>query len=293
MGLDLTLRQVYYQFVSRDIFPDSWFDEARNTFNTQNNYKKLGVAVAKGRMMGEINWSSLNDRTRNLMELTHYEDPAEFVSSFVSHYNRDLWKDQPERVEVWIEKDALVGVIERYCLNNDIPYFSCRGYTSHSETWAASQRILGRVHEDDQATTILHLGDHDPSGLDMTRDIRDRLTEFLDYHTHGCGDIWLTVKRIALNLDQVRQFNPPPNPVKKTDKRFKRYEEETGLEESWELDALSPDTLNAIVREAVEEIRDDVAWELDSDREDQERADIRFIADRWPDVVSYIRGLNE
>lgn len=130
-GYDLTLRQLFYQFVARDLIP-----------NTQREYKKLGDVVNSGRLAGLIDWNSIVDRTRNLRRLPHWSSPHEIVESCAQQFNFDRWEDQPERVEVWIEKDALVGVIEDVCNRWDVPFFSCRGYTSQSELWAAGQRLI-------------------------------------------------------------------------------------------------------------------------------------------------------
>lgn len=207
-GYELTLRQLYYQFVARDLIE-----------NTQKSYKLLGKVVNDGRLAGLIDWKAIIDRTRNLEKNPHWEDPGQFLRSVVPQFAIDKWDNQPTRVEVWIEKDALVGVIERICGENDVPYFSCRGYTSQSELWSASQR-LQEYEKDGQSIVVLHLGDHDPSGKDMTRDIEDRLRLF------GCSD--LEVRRIALNMDQVRQYRPPPNPAKITDSRAKSYIKQFG-----------------------------------------------------------------
>jgi hypothetical protein len=166
-GYDLTLRQVYYQMVARDVIP-----------NTMQSYKRLGGIIDDARLAGLIDWTAIVDRTRNLRSLSHWEDPAEIISSAASSYRIDKWANQSYRPEVWVEKDALVGVIGQVCERWDVPYFSCRGYTSSSEMWAASQRLKRHARKG-QTPIIFHLGDHDPSGKDMTRDITSRLELFM------------------------------------------------------------------------------------------------------------------
>lgn len=243
-GYDLTLRQLYYQFVSRDLIP-----------NSQQEYKKLGDAINNGRLAGLISWEAIIDRTRNLQRLPSWETPRVFLESVVPQFKIDYWEKQPRRVEVWIEKDALIGVIERVCRSNDVPYFSCRGYTSQSEMWGASQR-LGEYIANGQQAVVIHLGDHDSSGKDMTRDIEDRLNLFLgtDY-----GPSEFEVNRIALNIDQVRKYKPPPNPAKMTDPRAKQYIKQFG-KQSWELDALDPKVLSDLIQKTIGEYRDDAIW---------------------------------
>ncbi len=268
-GFDLTLRQLFYQFVTRALLP-----------NTQKSYKRLGGIISDARLAGLVDWYSLVDRTRDLRGTSHWTDPASIMRSTASSFRQDKWRNQPNRIEVWIEKDALIGVIAGVCDELDLDYFSCRGYTSQSEMWVAGQRLLGYLGDGDgQTVTILHLGDHDPSGLDMTRDIRDRLSLF-------CYE-GIEVNRIALNMDQVREFNPPPNPAKITDSRAAAYIDEYG-DESWELDALDPTTMAELIREEVLALRDEELWEEDEEEEAEHRRLLSDASDRWDDVVELL-----
>lgn len=249
-GYSLTLRQLYYQFVSRDLIE-----------NKQSEYDKLGDIISKARLAGLVDWEAIEDRTRNLQSLAHWDSPQEILDAIVPSYRIDKWAGQTYRPEVWIEKDALVGVIENVCNRHDVAYFSCRGYNSQSEMWRGGQRYCEMILEG-QVPFIIHLGDHDPSGIDMTRDISDRMKMFIGAEFH--------VKRIALNWDQVEEFNPPPNPAKFTDSRAAKYVEAFGAS-SWELDALEPSYIERIVDEAIMEVRDHDAWEVYVRRENKER----------------------
>ena len=240
-GFSLTLRQLYYQFVSRDIIP-----------NNMRAYKRLGEHVNNGRMAGLIDWDGIIDRTRNLAALDHWGRPSEVLESAWQRYLEDKWAGQKHRVEVWIEKDALVGLIDGVCSRLQVPYFSCRGYTSQSEMWAASKRFR-TYHEAGQIPIIIHLGDHDPSGMHMTQDIANRLGLFMYV------DTLFPVQRIALNMDQIELYKPPPNPAKLTDNRAKAYVAEFGSS-SWELDALEPQVVADLISDAVMGLRDDEAW---------------------------------
>lgn len=242
-GFDLTLRQLYYQFVARDIIP-----------NQQSQYKRLGSVINDGRLAGLISWTAIVDRTRNLLRNSHWASPAALVSQASSWYGEDCWHDQTNRIEVWIEKDALLGVIEGVCRKNDCAYFSCRGYTSQSEMWVAAQRLI-TYQRADQWVHIIHLGDHDPSGIDMSRDINDRLRLFCEGHGFNPP----TIHRIALNMDQVNQYDPPPNPTKLTDTRAPAYIAQYG-HNSWELDALDPATLAGLIEVKIKSLRDAELW---------------------------------
>lgn len=178
------------------------------------------------------------------------------------------------RVEVWIEKDALKGIFERVCDSLQVPLFSCRGYTSQSEMWVAAQRMK-RYTRNGQKPMILHFGDHDPSGLDMTRDILDRLQMFM-------GGV--IVSRLALNYDQIEQYAPPENPAKLDDPRATSYVDQFGYS-SWELDALDPRTLSALVRSEVENYLDVDAWE-EAKRVEQSAKNLLLDTSRYWDAVT-------
>ena len=261
LGIDITVRTLFYRLVASAMIP-----------NKQTEYKRLVSIVNDARLDGQIDWHHLSDITRNVRSLGHWESPGEIVRACASQYRVDLWRDQPVRVEVWIEKDAQLGNIERVCQENDVPYFSCRGYTSQSEMWGASQRIL-RYMEQGQRCHIIHLGDHDPSGIDMSRDIQDRLALFTRYRADGP-----VVHRIALNMDQIEEYDPPPNPVKFTDSRATGYEEEFG-DESWELDALPPLAVGELIQEKINEFIDEDTWNVGIARQDEGRARLKQVAE--------------
>jgi len=266
-GFTLTLRQLYYQFVSKGLIP-----------NKDTEYKRLGSIINDARLAGLLDWYHLEDRTRNLRSLSHWDSPADIINSAAASYRIDKWATQPHRIECWIEKDALLGVIQGVCNRLDIPYFSCRGYTSQSEVWGAAQRLKYYVNQG-QIPVILHLGDHDPSGIDMTRDITDRLKLFM-------GGVH--VDRLALNFDQVQQYQPPPNPAKLTDSRAIHYIQIHGTD-SWELDALTPEIINQLIEDAVYSIREPDLWQTAQDDEDNQKEILKATAERWPEVTTFLQ----
>lgn len=279
-GYQLTLRQLYYQFVSRDLIA-----------NKQSEYDRLGSVINDARLAGLISWEAIVDLTREMTENSHWSSPRDIVSACATQYQIDKWSDQDTYVEVWIEKDALSGVIEPVCRKLDVPFFSCRGYTSQSSMWGAGRRLMEKAGEDKEVV-ILHLGDHDPSGIDMTRDIQERLAMFM------CEDPeeerrWmssaddpfeherLTVRRIALNIDQVRAYHPPPNPAKLTDSRVGSYIKKYGAQ-SWELDALEPRVLTQLIVDNVMEFRDETLWKAAEKKEKLHRDAITKIVPSLP-----------
>lgn len=309
-GLVLTLRQLYYQFVARGLVP-----------NEQREYNRLGDICKDGRMAGLMDWDHLIDRTRNLMSWKTYRGPQEALEELARKYHRDLWAPQHQRIEVWIEKDAAIGVVEGVCSTNSVPYFSCRGYTSVSEIHEAAQRIRWHIEAGNQVT-ILHIGDHDPSGLDMSRDIEDRLRMFISRDwagihmgpgrwtrreikesmfehleskgadlTHGTdfriNPPW-RVRRIALSLEQIQEYDPPPNPAKQSDARYEQYVLDTGLTESWELDALDPGVMAELIQDEIDLLRNDTVWADEDFKMETERKTLTAIGNWWEDVSTFV-----
>jgi len=228
-GFKLTVRQLYYQLVTRNAIA-----------NTEGDYGKISRLCNDARMAGLMDWDMIEDRTRAFIERSHWNNGREILATCADQYHEDLWQAQDARVFCIVEKEALAGVLQPICHEMDMPLLAARGYPSVSVLHAfATERIIPAMNEG-QDVVILHLGDHDPSGLDMTRDLRDRLSIFTGER--------VTVSRIALTMDQIEELNPPPNPAKQTDKRFKDYAARYG-EASWELDALPPEYLANLIHE--------------------------------------------
>lgn len=255
-GYMLTLRQLYYQFVARALLP-----------NTVKSYNRLGEIINAARLAGLVDWAAIEDRTRHLERLLHFDGPKDAVETVRDQYHIDMWQNQAERVEVWIEKAALIGVIAGVCRSNDVPYFACIGYVSQSEMYAAGRRARDRAVITGQTTIILHLGDHDPSGIDMTRDNEDRLQMF------ARDSDAVRVRRLALTMDQIEELKPPPNPAKTRDSRYQGYRDLYG-DNSWELDALEPDYMVELIRKNIDLHRDPDDWQAMVDRHAGERDDL-------------------
>lgn len=266
-GYELTLRQVYYQLVARGFIP-----------NNERSYKNLGNLINDGRLAGLIDWYAIVDRTRNLRGNSHWDCPEDAIDSARYSYMLDRWKNQPNYVEVWVEKDALIGIVSQICRKFDVPHFSCRGYTSQSEMWSAAQRFIRQNYR--ESRTIIHLGDHDPSGIDMTRDIQERMDMF---------GVDVYVKRVALTMEQIDTFSPPPNPTKLSDARARGYIAEYG-HECWELDALEPKVITSIIQEEVTALMDsDLLYEIEH-KEKTDKSNIKLISQHYDEVVDFLHS---
>ncbi len=282
-GFVLTLRQLYYKFIAKDLFPETWIDTAYNkrmgldpnTKNTVKNYKRLGSIINDARLAGHLDWDAIEDRTRAVRAVPHWKTPGEIINSSAYSFRLDKWVGQKFRPEVWIEKEALAGVIEGVCAELDIPYFACKGYTSQSEMWASAMRLKRIAKKFGQTPIILHFGDHDPSGMDMTNDIINRLKIF----TGG-----MELRRLALNMPQIEQYKPPPNPAKETDARFLQYQRKYG-NDSWELDALEPAVLAQLIHDAVVGLREKDKYDALVKEELKHRAQLTLCAEKWPRIA--------
>lgn len=263
-GYSLTLRQIYYQLVARAIIE-----------NNERSYKNIGNLINDARLAGLIDWNAIEDRTRNLRRNSHWDSPGNIINSAAYSYQLDYWDNQDNYVEVWVEKDALVGIVERICSQLDVSFFSCRGYVSQSEMWGASQRLLSKSKQHEKIV-LLHLGDHDPSGKDMSRDIIDRLRLFEVYN--------IEFKRLALNMNQIEQYNPPPNPTKLTDSRATGYIEKYGYE-CWELDALEPKVITNLIEDNILKYRDEKVYNMIKRRENSEKDLLIDLANNWENVA--------
>ena len=243
-GYVLTLRQLYYQLVARGVLP-----------NSDKEYKKMGSILGKGRMAGIVDWDAIEDRTRRPQRPYWVTGIPGALDDTINQYRLDRMDGQ-DYIEVWVEKDALSGVLKRITERYHIRLMVNKGYSSITAMHDAAERM-----EYEDGVTILYLGDHDPSGLDMVRDIEERL--------NGFGIENLDVVPIALTHDQIQQYNPPPNPAKVTDPRAGWYIEQFGTT-SWEVDALPPAVLHEILEG---EIRSRIDIDLYEDMVQQERED--------------------
>jgi len=261
-GMGLTLRQLYYQFVARGLIT-----------NSQKEYNKLGIVINKARLAGLIDWSAIIDRTRTTNGNSHFDDLGDIIAVAAENYQLDSRADQDVYIEVWIEKEALLGVVEPICSQLDVTYLACRGYFSQSAMYAASQRMRA-AESGGKKTVVLHLGDHDPSGLDMTRDIQARLQNFRAE---------TEVRRIALNMNQIEQYEPPSNFAKLSDTRCKDYIAQYG-HESWELDALEPKIITNLIETTVGQYTDQSKRQALIDQQESDKKSLAYIAEHWQEI---------
>lgn len=222
----MTVRQVFYQMVSRGYVP-----------KTEQAYKNLVCRLlTRLRLEGTIPFGWIADNTRWMRKPTTYDGMREALEVARKMYRRALWTRQNVYVEVWIEKDALAGVIYDITARWDIPLMVTRGYPSLSYAHEAAQYMVSIG----KPVYIYYLGDYDPSGLDIVRALRTRLFEF----TNGLP---IHFRHIAVTPEQISEWDLPTRPTKTTDPRAIHF----NGNQSVELDAIPVHLLRGLVDNAI------------------------------------------
>lgn len=250
----MTLRQLYYQLVSRGIIA-----------NKPSEYSKISDILVEGRMAGIVDWEAIEDRLRVPYRPYHAASVSAAMRDIARQYKTDRQAGQPYNLLVIVEKDALSGVLRPVTSKYMIPLLVNRGYGSCTIMHDMYTSFSG----DGRPGKILYIGDHDPSGKDMIRDVVCRIGEF------GYD---VKIDPIALTWDQIEEYDPVPNPAKITDPRAKGYIEKYG-NISWEVDALRPNVLSKILEDSIIDHMDmDVYREVMED-ESEDRKKLYELAD--------------
>ncbi len=281
-GYVLTLRQLYYQLVSRAVID-----------NKQTEYRKLSVLLKEGRMAGIVDWDSIEDRLR-VPQLPYWcHDPQGAVDDAANQYRVDRQKGQRNYTEVWVEKDALSGVLSRVTEKYHVRLLVNRGYGSATAIHDAYRRFMRVISNDDsRKVNLLYLGDHDPSGLDMIRDVRVRISEMMlnsesNYYFNDSDiDDFFSVKHIGLTTDQIRKYRPPENPAKVTDPRAKWYTKNYG-HSSWEVDALNPKVLNELLVSEIESLMDMDLYNHQLDLEENDIKSLENVSQKFKQITEF------
>lgn len=243
-SLTLTLRQLYYQFVGRGFLP-----------NGDAVYKRVGSILGEARLDGSFPISFLEDRGRTVgttsaADILTVNEGIEKVGEDLAqmpywlHYGR--WYGQPTKVFVWVEKEALSGVLDKPCKSLGVGLFPCKGYPSISALADWIEETYNMLGEDEDAV-ILYLGDHDPDGLQIPISAENTMRRIMDVEGQHFE---FSIDRIALTRAQIKKYDPPPMVAKKTSARYAAYKRKTGLDKAWELDALDPPVLQKLVKDA-------------------------------------------
>ena len=267
----MTLRQIYYRLVAKNLIP-----------NNLNSYKNLSRILVGAREKGELSANIMEDRGRTSIGGDYgYDTPEQFISQKLrgldgcwNSYTRAMWADQDEYIEVWVEKDALSRLVSGACDGYRIKTCVGRGYSSYTYVSDAVDRF---VDQTDKQCTVIYLGDFDPSGLDITRDLGRRMAEY--------GADHVKIHRIALTPAQIKQYQLPPAPVKTTDARASKFIAEHG-KDVVELDALEPNVLQDLIRGEITRHIDGDAWAATRERIEEEKETVKTSVQKWLEILS-------
>ena len=247
----MTVRQVYYQLVSRQVIR-----------NNRGQYQAVSNALKNARKDGTVPWDWIEDRLRRPRQVSMWSDLSEFGADVLNSYRRDVWSSQPRYVEVWLEKDALSGIFEDILAPYGVTLNVGRGY----DGWTSIRNAAKRYGKGDNAA-ILYFGDFDPSGEDMVRSLGERL---------GFFNCYPKIMKCALVAEDIRRYNLPPDFAKESDTRHKKFVEKHG-DISVELDALPADVLQSRLIQEIENLMDLAALEQVETQQEVERHKLRSL----------------
>jgi hypothetical protein len=253
----MTLRQLFYRLVSSEVLE-----------NSRADYVRLSRVMTQAREDSEMDFDHIVDRSRPEYEPNVWDDLSGYLTAVSRSFRRDLWRDQPCHVEIWVEKDAIIGAIDGLAVGElGVTVRVGKGFQSATRVHEIAElfaSITKPIH-------VFYLGDHDPSG----RCIEDELYERV--RRYGSGDF--EMERLAIHESDIRIFNLPPLRVKPTDSRAKRFKREYGSK-CVELDALPPNELRRRIKEAVDDLIDWEAWNRAMNVEAAEKESLTKIVTR-------------
>jgi hypothetical protein len=249
----MTVRQVFYQATVQGLID-----------KTELDYKNIGWALTVMRKTGKLPYEWIEDGSRTVLQPASFTSPADAVRVVAESYRKALWTDLDCTVSVWIEKDALTGVIYPVTAEFDVPLRAARGYSSLSFLHDAALDL-----DPAKGNFIFHLGDYDPSGVNAGEKIDETLRELAPAGTE------IIFERLAVTPEQIEAWNLPTRPTKASDSRAASFESDVSVE----LDAIEPDQLRALVRKAIERHMPPKLFKKLKRIEERERAELAYIAD--------------
>lgn len=266
----LTIRGLHYQLVGLGMT------------NSMRHYKRVVNAMIEARRKSLVDYETFSDRDREMESetdwvLTNVEDSVseakKAIQAWINYYFKNRWENQDYYPEVLIEKKALVGTFEGICKRNRVALGACKGYPSLTFLNDVAQRMI-EAESNGKTPIILYFGDYDPSGEDIPRSIQDNLEK--DF------GVSVEVRRIALMEEQVIKWKLPPAPAKVGDSRTANWD---GLGQV-ELDAVSPERINNLVQDAIDQIFDQEKYSELIEDENLER--VQYVQQ----IKDYVQNLN-
>ncbi len=283
--LPLTVRQVFYRLVGKG-HP-----------KTEDFYNSVQDKCNRARRCGRISFASIRDDGVSRLggeSLLTYESPREYYEdheALSNYYERSWHADQPAYVAVLCEAAGMVPMLERAVRRYRVEVASSSGFDSLTVKHDLFRDGVDRYEDFGQKTILLHLGDHDPSGVSIHESMSEDLEAFSEDQEE---DGIIEVRRVALTPAQIRAYGiaTTPDEVKPTDSRSRAFIER-GLEPAAQLEAIPPDTLSEVVRQAVENTLDLDILFASLEQERQERKEVQEKLDEVNEVLRGAFGLRE
>jgi hypothetical protein len=260
----MTLRQCFYRLVSIGVIE-----------NTRRDYQALSTYLTKARADGRINYAWITDRSRPEYYVDAFENPAEYADLIKRSYRKDYWHSQPRHIEVWTEKDSIIGSIEPVTNELGVTVRVGRGFLSTTRAYEIAQRFQA-ISDGDKIIWVFYLGDFDPSGVAIEEDAAARVK------AHGAHFL---IERLAIHRTDIAKFNLPPLRVKQSDTRSPSFTCKHG-DEAVELDALPVTELRERIRQRVTELIDWDLWNRAINTEKAEIASITDFVNLWSNLPS-------
>ena len=259
-GYQMTLRQLYYQMVARNFIE-----------NKHSEYMKLCSIMTRARWAGMLPMDCLYDPGREPVVPNTWSSPQAILRASARQYVSDRWRNGSTRVELWAEKDAVASVLRPVARKWQVTYQSARGFMGLGALSLVTKRIADYGVEN---VIVLYCGDHDASGQEIPRVIQDQLSRLGTW-------AYISVDVIALTSAQVDEYNPPPQPAKRTDSRVEKYFLEHGHDDVWELDALEPSVLSNVAETAILDYLPDDWHDLAAEDEAEREKMLRIVSENY------------
>ena len=248
-----TVRQAYYRLVVLGCVSKS-----------ESSYGRVQRELLRLRREGLIPYGDMTDSSRIRRVARTHDGLYDALNETAKFYRQSMWRDLDVYVEVWCEKDALGGVISPVTMDYDVPLLSAKGYSSEGFCYSAAEEMKA---EGKSRNYVYALGDFDPSGIDATRTLQEKMQRFKP-------DV--VFERIAVNEEHLDSLEAAHRETKGSDSRAKRFFERFGRgAPSVELDAIPPSTLRQMVRDKIEQHIPDGHLEQIQNEEEQARAVLR------------------
>ena len=262
-----TVRQLFYLVSARG-----------GVTKDERGYRRVQRQVLLMRREGLIPYGRIADNNRRRIHNPSYNNLGHALDETAAFYRQALWRDLLIYLEVWTEKDAMVGTMFPVTDPYDVELCVARGHSSETFAWESAE-TMAKQSEAGKIPVVVYVGDHDPSGVHASEDLRTRLAGFMEGRV---GPEGFHFRRLAVNEDQIQELNLQTRETKRTDPRLRHFEQRFGKgAESVDVDAIHPDRLRKMLADTIEAyIPDDLMAKVQAEEEAAREA-LEQMASNW------------